>query len=258
MTHLRLAPVAVMAFLAACRVGTASSSPPPAPGRAAAAVAAAPGAFHYSRPLQAPRALHLYGLAGGVVASPSKDGNVDVRAAVRGEHPERVRIVAREEARGVVVCVLYADESPDACRFDGVSRSRGDHDDGREPRVDLFARVPRGVLIDANTIDGGVQITSPAAEASATTVNGNIEIVTSGAAKAETVNGNVAIRLAQNVDAEIGARTVSGEIRSNFPMTIDTLPFGFGPKSGHATLGRGGARVEASTVNGDIDVTRGS
>lgn len=247
-----------MAFLAACRVGTASSSPPPAPGRAAAAVAAAPGPFSYSRPLQAPRALRLYGVAGGVVASPSEDGDVHVRAAVRGGHPERVRIVARDEPRGVVVCVLFADESPDACRFDGVSRSREDRDDGSDVRVDLFARVPRGVSIGANTIDGSVRITSPATEANASTVNGDIEIVTSGAAKAETVNGNVAIRLAKDADAEVDASTVSGDIRSNFPMAIDTLPFGYGPKSGRATLGRGGPRVEASTVNGDIDVTRGS
>lgn len=67
--------------------------------------------------------------------------------------------------------------------------------------VDLSARVPQGVPIGASTIDGSVRITSPAAEASASTVNGNIEIVTSGAANAETVNGNVAIRLAKDADA---------------------------------------------------------
>jgi hypothetical protein len=55
-------------------------------------------------------------------------------------------------------------------------------------------------------------------------------------------------------DADVEVMTVSGEIHAAFPMELESMPRGFGPKSGHARLGHGGARVRVQSVSGAIDL----
>jgi DUF4097 and DUF4098 domain-containing protein YvlB len=46
---------------------------------------------------------------------------------------------------------------------------------------------------------------------------------------------------------------VNGDVRSDFPATTAGH---FGPRHVSATVGRGGAKVSASTVNGSIQLQR--
>jgi DUF4097 and DUF4098 domain-containing protein YvlB len=55
------------------------------------------------------------------------------------------------------------------------------------------------------------------------------------------------------VDADVSCSTVNGEVRSDFPATSSGR---WGPHHTGATLGRGGAKVSASTVNGSIWLQR--
>jgi hypothetical protein len=269
---LRVLSVGALACLVvACHFSVNSA---PSPDAAARIAASQPGAFHYNRPLAAGRTLRLAGLNGAIEAAPSDDGNVDVRAAVRGKDPSRIRIVAREEERGVVVCVISADEPVESCTWDGAEHEDA-HVDGDDARVDLFAKIPRGVALVAATMNGAVHARALDGDVRASTMNGDIEVATSGVADASTMNGSVRatlgtapraavefashngdvfVTLPAGTDASVEAHTMHGDIRASFPIAIETTPIGIGPKSGHATLGRGGVRISAQTMNGDIDV----
>ena len=41
-------------------------------------------------------------------------------------------------------------------------------------------------------------------------------------------------------------------------MAIETTPGGFGPKSGRARLGNGGAKIRAESINGNVELRSGT
>ena len=261
---LAAAPLVPSSALAA----TPASSP-------AAPVASTPAAFHYGAPLASGRIVRLDGIDVAIDATPSDDGKVDVRAVVREGDASRLRVVTREEEGGVAVCVLHVDESPEGCRVDGVTHAshHGGHD--REPRVDLVARLPRGVRLLASSISGAVRARDLTGDVRVSTVSGDVAVSTRGVAEVTTVSGAidasfgtaprgnvaftstsgvVAVTFPAGTDADVEAMTVSGTLNAAFPMEIRSVPGDFGPKSGHARLGHGGARVRVQSVSGAIDL----
>lgn len=236
--------------------------------------------FHYASAVTAPRTLRLAAFNGGITVSPSTDGTIDVHAVVTDGDPARVRVVTREEAGSVAVCVQFADESPDGCRASGGDRpasGRKDHQNG--PTVDLVARVPSGVLLTAGTLNGAIQARGLGGEVHATTLNGDVTVSAGNVAEATTLNGNVDVSFAappagrvtlgtnngnvkvclpRAIDAEIEASTVHGEITATFPMSIATTPGGWGPKNGQARLGKGGPRIQIRSINGNVEIRGGS
>jgi DUF4097 and DUF4098 domain-containing protein YvlB len=73
----------------------------------------------------------------------------------------------------------------------------------------------------------------------------------------QTHSGEVDLTLPASVGATLIVSTYSGEIDSDFPLTL--LPGQYGEASGHGksftfTLGRGGARITAESFSGDINI----
>ena len=141
-------------------------------------------------------------------------------------------------------------------------------------QVDFKVRVPAGVTFDANTVNGAVTARSLSGPVRAHTVNGTCDIETAQSGEASTVNGNVTarigrvaaadrldfstvngsitLRLPDRFDADLAGSTVNGSISTDFPVTVQGK---WGPRSMHGTIGRGGAKLKASTVNGSIRLT---
>jgi DUF4097 and DUF4098 domain-containing protein YvlB len=125
------------------------------------------------------------------------------------------------------------------------------------------------------TVNGDVEATGLTAEAEAHTVNGSIELATSGYARAETVNGKIraslgrsdwedgldfqtvngSIRLELPADtaADVSARTVNGSIDTDFPLTVKGR---FGSRRMSGTIGGGGPELNLETVNGSIHLRK--
>jgi hypothetical protein len=263
--------LAVAVALAACPLAVSAAAASPPPGVAVSEVAP----FHYAGAVSAPRSVRLATSNGDITATASTDGKLDVRAVVTDGDPSRVRVITREEAGGVAICVLFADESPDGCRLSGVSSSSGGRNHANEPSITLVARIPAGVSLAASAMNGAIHAHGMTAEVRATTLNGDVDVSAATVPEATTLNGNVTAsfasaprgkvelstnngnvkaNLASGVDADIDAETSNGEIMVTFPMAIDAVPGGFGPKSGHARLGKGGARIDAHTTNGNVEI----
>lgn len=282
-----LALPALAAIALGCHAASASPPPPvqhPSPSVPEAAPVVKSGAddFRFEQRLAAPAKLEIVTPNGSIEAEPSDGDRVEVRARVRGHgDPSKVRIVARPHAGGVVVCALFHDAPADECVPGYEPHGRDHHpddDDDDDLRVDFSALVPSGVALGARSMNGAIAARDLRGRVDASTMNGDVRIVTSTVAQAstlngavdvtlgavpdaplafETKNGKVSLRLPAGVDADLEASTMNGQIRANFPIDVDSVPMGIGPKEGHARLGKGGPKIEAHTLNGDVVLRSG-
>jgi hypothetical protein len=216
--------------------------------------------------------LELNGVNGEIVAEPGSGDLVEVTADKSGRRhdPSEVKIQVVQDSDGITICAVYPGQG-NACE-PGHSHSETRNND---VRVDFHVKVPAGATFAANTVNGGIHAHSLAGPVHAHTVNGECEIETTQSGDAATVNGSVravlgkvsaderlkfatvngsiTLMLPPGLDADVEGSTVNGGIDSDFPVTISGR---FGPRNLHGTIGRGGARLAASTVNGSIHLTR--
>lgn len=266
-------PVVRHALVAAIAAGAAALAPAPAAAQQTA------DAFEWAGRVEAGRVVHVRNMNGAVRVERG-GGEVEITARKRWRRgdPERVRIEMQREGGDVVVCALWDDGG--RCQADGYrARSRSDRrrgDDG-DVSVEFTVRVPEGVRLDLQTVNGALEIEGATATVRARTTNGSIRAASLGGPVTartvngsitvsmghmgsadlsyETVNGSVTLELPADVNAELHASTVNGGIQSDFPLTVQGR---VNPRRVNARLGSGGPRLEVKTVNGGVRLRRGS
>jgi hypothetical protein len=268
----------VLAIVAVATVGFAAGDALAAPVRSAATITqhSAHGAMEYDWTwrLAPGKTIEIEGVNGAIQATGSagKDVVVHARKHARRSDPDRVTIEVIEHADGITLCVRYPDvrgSRPNTCAPHGHSHMSTSNND---VSVDFDLQVPAGVRLSARTVNGEVEARDLDADAEAHTVNGSVTLETRGRAEASTVNGSVSARLGslgvreplefstvngsivlelpEDANAEVTAKNVNGRIETDFPVTIQRAGFVGHRLSG--TIGRGGPRLELSTVNGGI------
>jgi hypothetical protein len=224
----------------------------------------------YRVPLAAGSSLWIRDVNGSVTVEPGHGDSLAVSAVKTFRHsdPATVRLAAVPGADGVAICALW-----DAAGHCGPGDEYREHYAPQsDVAVQFTVRVPRGVRIDATTVNGAVRIVGASAATSARTVSGDVSVETSrgpvkalvvnggihatlsgvadsGAVKLITVNGGVTLELPARADATISANTMNGAIESDFPLDVNDKFVGH-----HASgaIGRGGRRIELSAVNGSV------
>ena len=221
--------------------------------------------------------LELINVNGRITAEPATDGKVSVegRRTAKGSTDEAAKenlakMEIREEVSGDRVRV---ESRPP--RLSGFS--------GHE--VEWTVKIPKGVIVDLRTVNGGVRINGLQGEVHAKTtnggvkgsglsahildassVNGGIEIefasplAADASVEIETVNGGVELALPSESKAAITARAVNGGVR------VDGLDIAKQEQSSEreskrrleGTLNGGGAKVNISTTNGGVRISRAS
>jgi len=232
--------------------------------------------FEWTGQLAPGQSIEIIGVNGSINASAAQGGNVAVTAVKTAQrsNPADVRFETVPHAGGVTVCAIYP--SPDGqaneCRPGGRGRNNTRNND---TRVDFTVQVPAGIGLIARTVNGSISAEGLQSDTEGTTVNGSVNVSTSGTARATTVNGSinatmdravwpnggkfttvngaVTLRLPATVNADVRLSTVSGGIQSDFPVQMSNDP---GPKHAEAVLGAGGQRLDVSTVNGGISLLR--
>ncbi|MBK9548743.1 MAG: DUF4097 family beta strand repeat protein [Gemmatimonadetes bacterium] len=188
-----------------------------------------------------------------------------------------VKAIMEESGGKVRICTIYTNRDPNrkTCKGENSSPSRGrDNYDQVEMRYEV--RVPAGVLVDAESVNGNITATGLEASAALQSVNGAIIFSGTTASHLETVNGGIKAKFSKadwdgtlkvsavnggvdlvfptGLDADISGETVNGGISSDFPVTIEGK---WGPKSFTGKIGRGGRRLSIETVNGGITLKKG-
>jgi hypothetical protein len=272
----------VLAIVAATTVGFAAGDALAAPHALAATSAGHSGRgvtdYDWTWRLAPGQTIEIEGVNGAIRATgvAGKDVVVHAHKHARRSDPDQVTIEVLPHADGITLCVRYPDTwggRANTCAPHGESHM-STHDN--DVNVDFDVQVPAGVRLAARTVNGGVEARGLTADAEAHTVNGSVTLETRGRAEATTVNGSVRARLGSmgvsesldfstvnggitlelpgDANAEVTAKNVNGRIETDFPFTVQHSGFGRHRLSG--TIGRGGPRLELSTVNGSIQLKR--
>lgn len=234
--------------------------------------------FRWSGRLAQGQTVEIRGVIGDVRALPAEGDQVQVTAIKRAHRRgdvEDVDIEVTEHGDGVTVCAIYParrGKAPNEC-VPGGSRHNSTEDS--DVSVEFTVRVPAGVRLDGNTVNGDVSAEALKSDVLAHTVNGSVEVATTGYAEAQTVNGSIrasmgttrlpsrlefhtvngsiTLELPDGIGAEVEASTVNGDVSTDFPLTVSGR---FGPRRVTGTIGGGGPRLSLGTVNGSIRLRR--
>ena len=244
--------------------------------------------FRWSGQVASGRWVYARNMNGSVRVEPATGSQIEVTAVKRYRrgNPADVTVEVTRVGSGdgdVLICALWRDitERCDEQEYrtynnrNNRNRNRWDRDDD-DVSLEITVRLPNGVKLDVSSINGGLEINGATAQVEAHTVNGGIDArSTGGPVNASTVNGDIDVRMGavgtQSLDfsttngsievtvpdglnADISMRTVNGSVGSDFPMTVNGR---ISPRRIAATIGRGGMRIDLSTVNGSIDLRKG-
>ena len=241
---------------------------------AAAQERSSAGDFRWSKPLPAGQWVRLHNISGDVRVTAVDGDRVEVVGRRRGSSSyddDDVRVDVHEGRDGATFCVVYGPDS--WCDDRGShSESRGD---GRRRRgsIDFEVRLPRRLKLSANSVSGDVQVSGVGDEVNAASVSGNVRVegIRAPAVRATSVSGDVDVRidaltgqgdlrftsvsgdvlltLPRSLDADFTMKTVSGELDSDFPLTLQG---GMSRRSLSGRIGRGGRELYLTTVSGDV------
>jgi hypothetical protein len=244
----------------------------------ASTAAAQTGDFHWTGKLAPGKRLEIKGVNGDVRATAATDDQITVIAHkhARRSDPDDVKIEVVPFEGGVTICAVYptprrAREENDCAPGDSWHSNTEDND----TQVDFTVSVPKGVEFDGQTVNGEASAEGLTANVTLGTVNGGIQLSTTGYAEARTVNGSIVatmgradwtgpvefttvnggitLNLPATLNTDVRAETLNGDIDSDFPMTVSGK---FGPRRVRATIGSGGRTLELKTVNGSIKLRK--
>jgi Putative adhesin len=235
--------------------------------------------FRWHEPLAAGRVIEIKGINGNVEATPAAGGEVEVVAVKRARrgNPDDVRIEVVRHGDGVTICAVYPTSEgrePNTCSAGPNDRS---HVQNNDTSVNFTVRVPAGVRFTGKTVNGKVDANGLTADVEARTVNGGINVSTTGLARATTVNGSITVEMGRadwsdelafktvnggidlslpaSLSAQVQVKTLNGDISTDFPMTVTGT---VSKRRLNGTVGAGGRDLVIETVNGSVQLRRAS
>ena len=221
--------------------------------------------------------IEIKGVNGDVRAEPSGSNDVEVVAVKRAsrDNPESVRIEVVPHAGGVTICAVYPSrdsQKPNECLPGEGGRMNVQNND---VSVRFTVRVPAGVTFVGKTVNGEIEATRLNGDVALGTVNGSVTFSTTGGGRASTVNGSIrgqmgradwsntlematvngsiTLTLPPDLNTEVRASTVNGDISSDFPLTITGR---ISRRKLEGTIGGGGRVLSLDSVNGSITLKR--
>ncbi|MEO5824394.1 MAG: DUF4097 family beta strand repeat-containing protein [Gemmatimonadales bacterium] len=229
----------------------------------------------FTRQLAAGSVVELDNINGSITVSQTsgRTAEVIVTKTVKKGDGNLVKAIM-EERNGVMrVCTIYLNRDPNRSSCKGNNSTKGDQ---FEIVMDYVVRLPAGVRVRGETVNGGITVNAIDAPADLETVNGDIRVDAgaagslqtvngsirgsfaradwSGTLNMETVNGGIDLQFPANFAADVRGETVSGSISSpDFPVTITGK---WGPKSFRGSVGGGGRSLRVETVNGNITIRK--
>jgi hypothetical protein len=230
-------------------------------------------AYRWAGPITASHWVWIRNTNGPVVVEPSESDSLVVEAdkSARHSNPDDVEIRVVEHDGTVTFCAVWQAAVME-CGPEGAYRMK----DQKKGDVAVRFRVllPKGVKLDASTVNGPVDVEGAAGALTLATVNGRIHATAHGPIHAttvngsihatmaslagddpvelKTVNGSITAELPALLNAELDASTVSGRVSTELPIQLVGR---VGPRNVKARIGTGGRRIVLGTVNGSIEIT---
>lgn len=171
-------------------------------------------------------------------------------------------------------------------KLDGDTLSIGRRDEHRrmfhipvifgddDVKISYVLRVPSTVSLNVSTVSGRIATRGVNGETQAATVNGTIDVETSGrqqleattvngnvrakfvetfqGARFKTVNGGVEAILPKSASFNVDLSQVNGDFEASFPLSIHSNP---GSRRVSGEVNGGQYELKITTVNGDVELT---
>lgn len=234
--------------------------------------------FHWQAKLAPGQTLEIIGRNGEIEASGAADEAAHVNAAKRGhgDDAKEAFIEVVEYSDGVTICAVYARSlAPGRCHRGGVDSDSGNFWHNSRAKITFSVKVPRGVNLKAETTNGDIHARDLKSVVEASTTNGSVDVSTSewasgrttnghvdvamgnanwnGEIELATTNGGITVSLPSSAEFRVRAGTTNGDIRTDFPVTVQGS---FSSKSVSGTVGAGGRELKLATTNGGIEVRK--
>src|SRR5260370_12146171 len=213
--------------------------------------------FNQSYPLQ----------AGGSLELQNVNGTVDVQGWDRNEIEIHAVKTAKHKESDLERVSIEVDARPDAI----LIATRYPQNEGVEVAVDYTIHVPHGAHVehigtvngtlrvagvetveDLHTVNGNVEHFEAVGDVHAHTTNGHVHLELAhlpgktGVA-AETTNGSLVLAVPPDMQADVQARWLNGNVSSELPITMESSQR---PREMHGRLGRGGAPIHSRALRG--------
>lgn len=231
--------------------------------------------YRWSGRVATGESVEIKGINGSISFALAQGDEVVVmaEASARRSDPSTVRIERVEHGEGLTFCAVYPTLEGREQNRCGPGSSGKMNTHRNDVRVDFIIEVPAGVTVIGRTVNGAVEAVALRSDVRAVTVNGDIEISTTGFAQAETVNGSIEasmgssdfqgdvefstvngsidLDLPDDIDADLDASWLNGSFESDIPFLLEGS---MSKRSARGVLGEGGPELELNTVNGSIRI----
>jgi hypothetical protein len=229
--------------------------------------------FHQTYPLAAGGRVSLKNINGAARVSVWDRNEVKVDAikwAYRQERVDEAKIIIDATASAIRIRTEYPHST--------MNWDDGDRRYNNPASVEYTLTIPRTAQIDsielingdlvledvagevrASSINGEVTAKNLTGEVKLSTINGHLEATfdrtdASKPIALSSVNGSVELILASDVEADIKASTVHGNITNGLGLPVKKGKYVGRSLAG--TLGRGGVQIDLNNVNGSIRINR--
>jgi hypothetical protein len=202
-------------------------------------------------------------VSGEVIVTGYSGDVILVRGFKEGRDRDRVQIEDLSSGDSVELKVRY----PESCNCDASVRFDVQVPHSVRYSFDRISSVSGNVgitgvrgRIKAESVSGNVVVQEVAGEVTASAVSGNVDVEINrlegaGDMRFSSVSGNVSVRAPANLDADIEMSSVSGGLRTDFPIEVQERDRGPG-RSARGRVGAGQRSLKISTVSGRVNLTR--
>jgi len=226
--------------------------------------------------------INIRNISGNVIVTGYDGQQVVVTGIKEGRNSDKVSIEDQSSGNSVDVRVRYPERCEDcdasvrfevkvprgvAYRYNSISSVSGDVDVAGVSG-ELTAKSVSGEVtvkdvsgsINASSVSGNVHVGKVGGTVNAKSTSGNVEVEIlslegAGDLQFGSVSGNVRVKLPGNLDAEVSLSTMSGDLKTDFPLTIEKSKWGSGQKA-NGRVGSGARNLKMSSVSGDLSLQR--
>ena len=207
--------------------------------------------------------IRIGNVSGDVKVAGYNGDSVVVAGFKQGKDRDLVKIEDQSGADSVDIRVKY----PENCNCDVSVNFEVRVPQAVEFNFDRISSVSGDVemhgvsgRVRAESVSGNVDVVDVAGIVSASSVSGNVtaainRLVGTGDMKFSSVSGNVTVKAPANLDADVEMSSVSGTLKTEFPIEVQEPRYGPG-RSARGRLGSGASSLRVTTVSGRVILGR--
>ncbi len=238
--------------------------------------------FQQTYKLRAGGSIRIKNVSGDIKVTGYDGDSVTVTGTKKGKNPDQVEIVDKSSDGAVDVGVEYA-KCEWGCNasvdfevrvprstnfvFDKLATASGDIEIS-DVQGNLNASTASGDVtvknasgsIKASSASGDVHVNDASGEVNASTASGDVEVSITrlegtGNMRFSSASGDVRVSLPSGLDADVSLSTVSGDVKTDFPIEVQKDKWGSGSRA-NGKLGNGGRTVKLSSASGNVSLLR--